>query len=157
MNVKTCVALLGGAVAFSLVQVSAQEEKEADEEPLRCLSMSSIRSTKIVDDSTVLFYQLRRVYVNRLDRECVGLARSGTFTYQVQSGARYVRLCESDSITVLESGGRGFNCGLGRFDPLSAEEAESFITGPNSAVIATPVEPPKSDEPAAPAPEPVPE
>ena len=157
MNAKIFVALLGGAAGFSLAGAHAQEEQDADDEPLRCLSMSSIRSTKIIDDSTVLFYQLRRVYANRLDRECVGLARSGTFTYQVQSGARYVRLCESDSITVLESGGRGFNCGLGRFDPLSAEEAESFISGPNTAVTSTPVEAPKSDEPAAPAPEPVPE
>ena len=156
MNAKFFLALLGGAVALSLTS-AAQEAKEADDEPLRCLSMSSIRSTKVIDDSTVLFYQGRRVFVNRLDRECLGLARSGTFTYQVQSGARYVRLCDSDSITVLETGGRGFNCGLGhvRAD-LCGRRLESLLSGPNTAIVTTPVELPKDDEPAAPAAEPAP-
>ena len=155
MNAKFFLALLGGAVTLSLTS-TAQEAKEADDGPLRCVSMSSIRSTKVIDDSTVLFYQGRRVFVNRLDRECLGLTRSGTFTYKVQSGARYVRLCDSDSITVLETGGRGFNCGLGLFEPISAEEVESFVSGPNNAIVTTPVELPKDDEPAAPAAEPAP-
>ena len=89
--------------------------------------------------------------MNRLDRECLGLARSGTFTYQVQSGARYVRLCDSDSITVLETGGRGFNCGLGMFEPLSQDRLESLLGGPSPAIVTTPVELRKDDEPAAPA------
>jgi len=155
MNANFFLALLGGAVALSLTS-AAQEGKEEDDEPLRCLSMSSIRSTKVVDDSTVLFYQGRRVFMNRLDRECLGLARSGTFTYQVQSGARYVRLCDSDSITVLETGGRGFNCGLGMFEPLSQDRLESLLGGPSPAIVTTPVELPKDDEPAAPAAEPAP-
>ncbi len=117
--------------------------------------MASIRSTRVVDDQTVLFFHGRgRVYVNRLERECVGLARNGKFTYEVHTGARHARLCETDSITVLERTGRGFNCGLGMFEPISQDEAESFVSGPNRAVTSIPVELPKSDEPAAPVPEP---
>ena len=92
--------------------------------------------------------------MNRLDRECLGLTRSGTFAYKVQSGARHARLCSTDSITVVESTGRGLNCGLGLFEPLSQEEAESLVGGPNRSIVSVPVEPPKEEEPAAPAPEP---
>jgi hypothetical protein len=155
MNTRLLVVLLGGVVTSSLSGVAAQKSEGADEEPLRCLSMASIRSTRVIDDETVLFFHGRgRVYLNRLERECVGLARNGKFTFEVQTGARHARLCATDSITVLERTGRGFNCGLGMFEPISDEEADTFLLGPNRAVTSTPVEPPKDDEAAAPKEEP---
>ena len=159
MTRKSLTALLGGVAALSLASAAAQDDDEEEsEEPLRCLSMTSIRSTVVVDDQRVLFFQGRdRVFLNRLDRECLGLARSGTFTYEVQSGARHARLCSTDSITVLETTGRGLNCGLGLFEPLSREAAESVVNGPNRSAVAVPVELPKEEEPAAPEPEPQPQ
>ena len=157
MTRKVLPALLGVA-ALSLTSVAAQEdEEEASNEPLRCLSMNSIRSTKVLDDARVLFFNARdKVYLNRLDRECLGLSRSGTFEYRVQSGARHARLCSTDSITVLETSGRGLNWGLGMFEPLTQEELESLIGGPNPAITTVPVELPKEEpppeSPAAPAP-----
>ena len=158
---KTLAALLAGVAALSLASGAAQDD-DASDEPLRCLSMSGIRSTKVVDDSRVLFFQSRdKIFLNRLDRECLGLARYGTFTYKVQSGARHARLCDSDSITVLDAMGRGLNCGLGRFEPLSQEEVQSLIAGPAPApaVISVPVELPQEEEkpPAEPAAEPAPQ
>ena len=144
MVVRCLAALVIGAA--TLMPAPAQNSRDP-EEPLRCLSMASIRSTRIVDDRTVLFFHGRgRVYVNRLERECLGLARNGKFTYQVQTGARHTRLCEHDTITVLERTGRGFNCGLGPFEPISREEAEAFSSGPNRAVESAPVEPASSSE-----------
>jgi hypothetical protein len=149
VNAKAVVALFAGVVTLSLTGAAAQENEGGDDEPLRCLSMASIRSTKVVDDSTVLFFHGRgRVYVNRLERECVGLARNDKFTYEVHTGARHARLCVTDSITVLERAGRGFNCGLGLFEEISREEADTFLAGPNRAVTSTPVEAPQSAEPA---------
>jgi hypothetical protein len=150
MNAHLAVALLAAA---SLTGTVAQEnEGGGEDEPLRCLSMASIRSTRVVDDQTVLFFHGRgRVYVNRLERACVGLARNGKFTYEVHTGARHARLCETDSITVLERTGRGFNCGLGMFEPISQDEADTFVSGPSRAVTSIPVELPKGDEPAEPA------
>jgi hypothetical protein len=154
MNARLVVVLLGGIVTSSVTGVAAQKSDDADE-PLRCLSMASIRSTKVIDDQTVLFFHGRgRVYLNRLERECVGLARNGKFTFEVQTGARHARLCATDSITVLERTGRGFNCGLGMFEPISNEEADTFVLGPNRAVTSAPVELPKDDEAAAPKGEP---
>jgi hypothetical protein len=154
---KSLAALLAGVGALSLASAAAQDDDEESDEPLRCLSMNSIRSTKVVDDTRVLFFQARdKIYLNRLDRECLGLTRYGTFEYRVQSGARHARLCDTDSISVIETTGRGLNCGLGRFVPLSAEDVESLIAGPNPALISAPVELPKDDEtpaePAEPAP-----
>jgi hypothetical protein len=147
MNANLAVALFA---AVSLTGAVAQENESGDDdEPLRCLSMASIRTTRVVDDQTVLFFHGRgRVYVNRLERACVGLARNGKFTYEVHTGARHARLCETDSITVLERTGRGFNCGLGMFEPIeSVEELELR----SRAVTSAPVELPKAVEPVAPA------
>jgi hypothetical protein len=160
MTRKRLSALLGSVAALSLASADAQDDDEGSDEPLRCISMNSIRSTKILDDQRVLFIQARdKVYLNRLDRECLGLFRNGTFTYKVQSGARHARLCDTDSITVLETTGRGLNCGLGRFEPQSEDEVASLIGGPHPAITSAPVELPKEDEPAPaePTPEPPPQ
>jgi hypothetical protein len=162
MHVRGFVAWLAAAViAASSNLAPAQDDEGESDEPLRCVAMASIRSTRVVDDSTVLFYHGRgRIYVNRLERECVGLTRNGKFTYELHTGARHARLCATDSITVLERTGRGFNCGLGMFEPISQESADTFISGPNRAVTSTQVElsqPEAPVAPTAPSPEPVPE
>ena len=91
--------------------------------------MSGVQTTRIVNDGNILFYQRNgHVFLNVLDHTCVGLSRSGKFTYSVQTGARTVRLCDADTITVLEPTGRGFTCGLGRFYPVSAASAENLLT-----------------------------
>jgi hypothetical protein len=159
MTRKCLAAFLGSVAALSLASAAAQDDEEESDEPLRCLSMNSIRSTKVLDDQRVLFIKSRdKVFLNRLDRECLGLFRNGTFTYKVQSGARHARLCDTDSITVLETTGRGLNCGLGLFEPLSQAEIENLIAGPSPAITSAPVELPKQEEPppAEPAPEPAP-
>lgn len=160
MGSKLLLALVGGVLTLAAAHYAAAQDDDGEEiaaEPLKCLSMASVRSTKIIDDRTVLFFQGRgRVYLNRLERECVGLARNGKFTFQVQTGARHARLCATDTITVLERTGRGFNCGLGLFEEISREEADSFLLGPNRAVTSAPVELPPS-VPAAPAPSPEPQ
>ena len=90
--------------------------------------MSGVRTTRIVNDGNILFFQRNgHVYLNVLDQTCVGSSRSGKFTYSVQTGARTVRLCDADTITVLESTGRGFSCGLGRFYPVSSETADEML------------------------------
>ena len=158
MTRTSLTALLGVAV-LSLVSAAAQEAgEETSDEPLRCLSMNSIRSTKIVDDQRVLFFSARdKAFLNRLDRACLGLSRSGTFEYRVQSGARHARLCSTDSITVVESVGRGLNCGLGLFEPLTQEELESLIAGPNRTIVSVPVAAPQEEPPPAPPAAPAPQ
>lgn len=157
MTRNRLTALLGSMAALSLGMAAAQDEEGSDE-PLRCVSMNSIRSTKVLDDQRVLFIQSKdKVFLNRLDRECLGLFRNGTFTYKVQSGARHARLCDTDSITVLETTGRGLNCGLGLFEPLSQAEVDNLIAGPRSpGITSAPVELPKEEQTPPPEPAPAP-
>lgn len=147
MTRNRLTALLGSMAALSLGMAAAQDGDDSDE-PVRCVSMNSIRSTKVLDDQRVLFIQSKdKVFLNRLDRECLGLFRNGTFTYKVQSGARHARLCDTDSITVLETTGRGLNCGLGLFEPLSQAEVDNLIAGPRSpGITSAPVELPKEEQ-----------
>lgn len=156
MTRNRLTALLGSMAALSLGMAAAQDGDDSDE-PVRCVSMNSIRSTKVLDDQRVLFIQSKdKVFLNRLDRECLGLFRNGTFTYKVQSGARHARLCDTDSITVLETTGRGLNCGLGLFEPLSQAEVDNLIAGPRSpGITSAPVELPKEEQ--TPPPEPPPQ
>jgi hypothetical protein len=107
-------------------------DDSGDAAPVRCLSMSGVQTTRIVNDGNILFFQRNgHVYLNVLDQTCVGLSRSGKFTYSVQTGARTVRLCDADTITVLETVGRGFTCGLGRFYPVSKETADGMLGAPS--------------------------
>jgi hypothetical protein len=144
-----CIGVFG-----SVATVSTFADEDSDTvEPLRCISMGSVRTTRIVDDTNILFYRRGGdIYLNTLDRRCVGLSRNGKFTYQVESGARYVRVCSSDTITVLESAGHGFSCGLGDFVPI-AEEVALQLLDPSSArapaaIVGEPVELPREEEQA---------
>lgn len=118
------VALVASAPSLPL---AAQEDEALDRTPRDCVAVSRIRRTKIVDDKTILFYMRGgSVYQNILERDCPRLEREGRFMYEVRS----YRLCDIDTITVLDrfgSGfGRGFTCRLGEFLPITMEEAETI-------------------------------
>ena len=143
MHAKFLVALLGGAVGWSLTGAVAQED---DERRRRTAALPVDGQHPLHENrrrQTVLFFHGRgRVYVNRLERECVGSCATASSRIKCRA-ARASAVCATDSITVLERTGRGFNCGLGMFEPISQDEADSFLVGPNRAVTSTPVEPPK--------------
>ena len=98
-----------------------------DRTPTDCITPSNIRDTKVIDDSTILFYMrggAKITYRTALPHECPNLARENRFSYKVTMN----RLCDSDLITVLEQYGaglrEGFTCRLGMFYPIPYEEAE---------------------------------
>ncbi len=99
-----------------------------DRTPKDCITPSNIKETKIVDDSTILFYMRgsgKVTYRTSLPQgACPNLASEDRFSYKIQMN----RLCSSDLITVLERYGvglrEGFSCRLGSFYPIPYEEAE---------------------------------
>lgn len=123
-----------GALAVPDV-VRAQGDEALDRTPESCISTSRVRSTHVVDDRTILFYMRGRrlAYLNELPRDCPRLAREGRFSYRTHGG----RLCDSDTITVLESfGGRfqsGATCRLGEFLPITRAEAREIEAAPERA------------------------
>ena len=128
-------------ILLSLLLISpafADEAEEADTEPMlrkegtvECISLARLDRTRVVDDSTILFYMLGPdVYVNRLRRKCNGLARTDALSYQTSLN----RLCNVDIITGLRQSGGSFfpaaRCGLGLFVPISEIELEQLLAEP---------------------------
>ena len=78
------------------------------------------------------------IYRNFLGRECFGLDRYDSFSYEVS----FYRLCNLDSITVLEGFGRdiwsGTRCSLGLFYQISESDAEFLRTGERSSIMEEP-------------------
>lgn len=116
--------------ALSLVFfATASAQDDEDFEPDRCVTVSRIDRTEVIDDRTIAFHlKGGDIYINRLDRACPRLDREGRFSYRVTTG----QLCANDLITVLEQSGLGLrtgvSCGLGLFRP-SDEEAVEMLKG----------------------------
>ncbi len=131
--------IVSAACAFVTALVSPHaahaQDDVLDRTPEDCISVSRIRSTSVIDDQTIIFYMRNRdqVYRNDLPRQCSRLASEDRFSYEARSG----RLCEIDTITVLESFGgrfsRGVTCRLGEFVPITRIEAADIEAGPAGA------------------------
>ena len=104
----------------------AQDNEDAEEDLERCIQTIRIQHTYVIDDYRILFYMRGRdVYLNQLPRRCGGLGFEGRFSYRSTAG----RLCHLDSITVLRGGvtmNQGATCGLGKFLPITEEEADDL-------------------------------
>jgi Family of unknown function (DUF6491) len=105
----------------------AQDEGAFDRTPQDCVITSRIDQTDAIDDQNIIF-RMRgdQVYRNTLPRKCPGLERENRIAYESVSS----RLCNIDTITVLEDFGvgfrPGFTCRLGEFVPLSPAEVEDL-------------------------------
>jgi hypothetical protein len=116
--VSTLVALSLGATAG----MSAKKEPapvRAVGEPINCVSLNRIRSTKVVDNSTIDFKMAGgKTYRNSLPYSCPGLKFEDRFSYKTSLS----QLCNVDIVRVLHDyGGRlqeGVGCGLGKFQPV---------------------------------------
>ena len=89
-------------------------------EPVSCVSTGSIDNTRVHDDRTIDFVMRDgTVYRNTLPVRCSPLGFEKRFSYRTTSA----RLCSSDTITVLQSGGVGApTCSLGEFVPINLTE-----------------------------------
>jgi uncharacterized protein DUF6491 len=116
-------ALLAAASAFG----QDGEDKPFDRTPADCITVARIDQTEAIDDQTIIFRMRgRSVYRNTLPSKCPGLERENRIAFQSSTS----RLCNIDTITVLEDFGvgfrPGFTCRLGPFVPLSEEEVEDI-------------------------------
>ena len=97
------------------------------DEPRDCINLREIDRTRVPDEDTILFFMRDGdVYRNDLPNRCPDLDFDERFMYRVSLN----RLCDSDVITVIDDVGFGFmpgaSCGLGKFRPISEEEAEDL-------------------------------
>lgn len=126
INLNTALAVACGALCCqSLTAFAADERNDQDAE--RCIPLRNIVTTDVVDDSNILFYMRGdKVYLNQLSHRCPGLRSEKTFMYRTSLS----ELCDLDIVTVLYNRGFGFtpgaSCGLGRFYPISKDEAKAM-------------------------------
>ena len=109
-----------------------------------CISTTRIRHTYIVDDRTIIFYMnQQKVFVNQLPYRCPGLRSARAFSYRLSVAA----LCNVDTITVTRTMGSGIEtgptCGLGKFRPVTREEAEMIR---NKEIELPPLEPESAED-----------
>lgn len=140
MNAGLSLIATIGLVALATGPLAAHADEESDRmqdadrseaTSERCVSLSRISSTDVVDDYTVLFYMRGGdVYVNRLPHRCPGLRAERKFMYRTS----LAELCDLDTITVLRGSGIGFmpgpSCGLGQFQPITKEAAKALKDAP---------------------------
>ena len=140
------------AVAFCVLSPApaalAEDEGDVDEGGERCIDTRRISSTQIVDSQNILFHMRdRSIYHNELSRNCPGLRRGKIISYRTSMS----RLCDLDFITILDNYGmgmsRGPSCGLGKFRPITKEEAQALRDGPDAVIEPEAIEPAEPEEP----------
>jgi len=126
-------ALVTLVVAAALVSAPVPAQRgdgargdDADE-ARDCINLREIDRTRAPDEDTILFFMRGgEVYRNDLPNRCPDLDFDERFMYRVSLN----RLCDSDVITEIDDVGFGFmagaSCGLGKFRPVSEEEAEDL-------------------------------
>jgi hypothetical protein len=120
-----------GSIGTSVAQDDVDEPDDADERDLdseHCVRINDIEKIDIVDADTLVFRMRRgKVYRNELPHRCPGLRPNDTLMYRSSVG----QLCSVDVVTVLENWGFGFapgaSCGLGMFEPITAQIADEMV------------------------------
>ena len=128
--------------------ILAQDDGDVDEGGERCIDTRRISTTRIVDKQNILFYMRGGdIYHNELPRECMGLRSGKTISYRTSLS----RLCSNELITMLENFGtgmsRGPSCAIGKFRPVTKEEADAIRQGPDADIEPEPIEPATPEEP----------
>lgn len=102
------IAVAALAIGASLSITSAQAADSV------CLATYQIDRTKIVDDSTIIFYMHNgKAWKNTLPHKCSGLKYSNGFSYSTPTDT----ICSNlQTIKLID---RGTTCGLGEFTPFT--------------------------------------
>lgn len=118
--------IASGGLAFAGVNAGGKSSKddkyiiETVGEPKSCVRRSQIRSTDVIDDSTIDF-KMRggKIYRNKLPNKCGGLGFEEAFSYRTSIN----QLCNVDIIRVLDNTGNSLDtrnaCGLGKFQEIT--------------------------------------
>lgn len=112
-------AIAGGAAISAPDRDGKSVAMQPAGNPIDCVNLRQIRSTEIIDDSTIDFKMAGgKILRNKLPYRCPSLKSEDAFSYRTS----LTQLCSIDTIRVLQSyGGRlqeGTSCGLGKFQPI---------------------------------------
>jgi len=113
----SATAISGGSISERRAKALAAYEPAG--EPVDCVPLSQVRSSRVIDDRTIDFTLAGgKVYRNTLPYSCPSLASEERFSHRTSLN----QLCSVDTIRVLQSFGGGLQegagCGLGKFQPM---------------------------------------
>ena len=132
MGIKKIACVLSVLMTAGCATESDQDREPPEElakynvtgETEQCLSLTSIRQSKPLDDYNILFETRgNETYLSRLPTRCSGLGFNRAFTYSTS----LTKLCNTDIITVIDSNNpssRRGSCGLGIFEKLEEKSSE---------------------------------
>lgn len=109
----------GLAIAYAKDKTPAPQVKAVGD-PVSCVTLRNIQSTKIIDNSTIDFKMAGgKILRNTLPYSCPSLKSEDRFSYHTSLN----QLCNVDIIRVLHNyGGEGLQegagCGLGKFQQV---------------------------------------
>ena len=109
------------SAAFFTIPALADDEESAK----KCIPLYRISSVDVLDSQHIRFETHGGPdYMNTLPNKCPGLSKHDPIMYKTSLN----RLCDLDTITVLNQIGSGFiqgaTCGLGKFVPMEEIEDE---------------------------------
>jgi hypothetical protein len=140
-RLRSSALALGVALAASFAAVSVRAQEDGARESVDCIMVNRIDKDLAISARAILFWlKGGEVYRNDLPGNCTILTHGETrldYLYTTQT-ARLTRLCDVDSIRLDDQ--RQSSCELGRFQPITAEEAELLANNPAAAaaLAATP-------------------
>lgn len=135
MPIRTVAAAAALAIlpTWLLAEPAGGPLGEPAEMPERCLQLSRVESTEVLNNRQILFSTIgRHHYLNTLPYPCPGLRRGATLLFRTSIDL----VCDVDVVTVLNTMGWGMqpgaSCGLGKFEPLDEAEVEQLRGAPGS-------------------------
>lgn len=117
----------GTAVAPMTVDeiLASAPAPEHDPGSANCLHREAYTDIEVINSELLLFHgRSDRLWLNRLGQSCTGLRMDHTLALDMRNG----RLCHLDTVSGVDMlGGHylpGARCSLGKFDPVSPEQAD---------------------------------
>lgn len=108
LTILAGTALLGIAPAYAAernpeAELSRAIQGRAAGEPVDCIDLNRVRSTRIIDDTAIVYDAGSVVYVNRPRSGAESLDRWDTLVTRLWSGSR---LCSIDTVRLVDTSSR---------------------------------------------------
>jgi len=123
---RKLLPLLAGSLMIGGAAMAAPADREAElaralegrvaGEPIDCIDLHRVRSSRIIDDTAILYDAGSVIYVNRPRNGAEQLNRFDTMVNRLRGSNR---LCSVDTVTMIDPGSRSFTgvVFLGEFVP----------------------------------------
>jgi len=139
-----------GSLAFGVLlsgALYADDAKDIDRTPKSCIMVNSVARHEAANERTIVFFMRgsnKQIFRNDMPAACAFMKHGDTdldYHYNTVS-AKITRLCDYDGITVHNA--NQITCPLGKFTPITADEASTLLGRPIGSGDTTASQPAKN-------------